>query len=343
MGAPRFVSGRWQASEWRAPPWHLDHAGAVIELARYQEGPSSVVVSRDGDELRFASSYDDYGRTITEESRMPVADFVAKGEGPWPWYDLGDKRDGTLMVLDALGAGRPPWTTPLPDDVLDLFDRARSGSSEVIELLAWGAEPDPVDPCGASPLWYGVRSLSAGIVVALIEAGADAGRRIELSASGHRFTTILHEIVRLGRTVALAHALAKGTSPKLEDSLGATPLHVVDGDNDHVNPEMVRALVGAGARIDATTLSGAQPIDEAARGVLPATVAAMVELGADPQRGLDALMSWWAVGARYTAHRIGDVVDIIDFLCAGGAEVTDRHRAYAAAAGASQVEAALRR
>ena len=30
--------------------------------------------------------------------------------------------------------------------------------------------------------------------------------------------------------------------------------------------------------------------------ILPATVAAMVELGANPGRGLDSLMSWWAVG-----------------------------------------------
>jgi hypothetical protein len=211
----------------------------VIELARYQEGPASVVVSRDGDNLVFWSSYDDYGRTITEESRIAVADFVAKGEGPWPWYDLGDKREGTLMVLDALGVDPPAWTTPLSDNVLDLFDQARSGSTEVIELLAWGAEPDPVDPCGASPLWYGVRSLSAGIVVALIDAGADAGRRIELSARGDRFTTILHEIVRLGRAVGLAHALAKGVAPDLKDSDGATLLHVVDGNGDNVNPEMV--------------------------------------------------------------------------------------------------------
>jgi hypothetical protein len=268
----------------------VGNALAVIELARYQEGPSSVVVKRDGDELVFWSAYDDYGKSITEESRVPVADFIAKGEGPWPWYDLGDKRDGTLMVLDALGVDHPQWTTPLPDDVLELFDRARGGSSEVIELLAWGAEPDPVDPCGASPLWYGVRSLSAGIV-ALIDAGADAGRRIELSARGERFTTILHEIVRLGRTVALAHALAKGTRPDLKDSEGATPLHVVDGDNDNVNPEMVRALVRAGAALDAATPSGTQPIDQAARRILPATVAAMVELGADPNRGLEALMS----------------------------------------------------
>jgi hypothetical protein len=315
----------------------------VIELARYQEGPATVLVSRDGDELRFASSYDDYGRTITEESRIAVADFVAQGEGPWPWYDLGDKREGILMVLAALGIDPPAWTTALSDEVLDLFDRARSGSTEVIELLAWGAEPDPVDPCGASPLWYGVRSLSAGIVVAMIDAGADAGRRIELSAQGDRFTTILHEIVRLGRTVALAHALANGTRPDLTDSDGATPLHVIDGNNDNVNPEMVRALVHAGAAVDAAMPSGTQPIEQAARRILPATVAALVDLGAEPARGLDALLSWWAVGVRNAGYRAGDVADIIDILRAGGAAVTDRHRELATTAGASQVEAALRR
>jgi hypothetical protein len=322
----------------------LGDAVAVIELARYQEGPSSVVVYRDGDELRFASSYDDYGKTITEESRIAVADFVAKGEGPWPWYDLGDKRDGALMILDALGVDWPDWTNPLPDEVLDLFDRARAGSTEVIELLAWGAEPDPVDPCGATPLWYGVRSLSAGIVVALIDADADAGRRIELSARGEKFTTILHEIVRLGRTVALAHALAKGTPPDLQDSDGATPLHVLDGNHDNVNPEIVRALVRAGAAIDVATPTGAQPIEQAARQILPATVAAMVELGADAGRGLDALLPWWAtIGARYSSYRANEVADVIDILRAGGATVTDRHREFAAIAGASQVEAALRR
>jgi hypothetical protein len=321
----------------------LGDAVAVIELARYQEGPASVVVSRDGDNLVFWSSYDDFGKTITEESRIAVADFVAKGEGPWPWYDLGDKRDGTLMVLDALGVEPPGWTTPLPDNALDLFDQARSGSSEVIELLAWGAEPDPVDPCGASPLWYGVRSLSAGIVVALIDAGADAGRRIELSARGERFTTILHEIVGLGRTVGLAHALAKGVAPDLRDSDGATPLHVVGGNGDNVNPEMIRALVRAGAAVDAATPTGAQPIDHAACRILPATVAEMVELGADPRRGLDALLSWWPTGVQFAEYRAGDVADIIDILRAGGAKVTGRHRDLAANAGASQVEAALRR
>ena len=46
---------------------------------------------------------------------------------------------------------------------------------------------------------------------------------------------------------------------------------------------------------------------------------------------------------RYAGYRAGDVADVIDILRAGGAEVTDRHRELAADAGASQVEAALRR
>jgi uncharacterized protein len=164
-----------------------------------------------------------------------------------------------------------------------------------------------------------------------------------LSARGERFTTILHEIVRLGRTVALAHAMAKGVDPDLMDSDGATPLHVIDGTGDNVNPEIVRALVRAGAAIDAATSSGTQPIEQAARRVLPATVAAMVEVGADPGRGLDALLSWWPVGVQFAGYRAGDVADVIDILRAGGAGVTERHRELAASAGASQVEAALRR
>jgi hypothetical protein len=317
-------------------------ADVVIELARYQEGPASIVVSRDGDDLVFWSDYDDIGRSIVSESRIRVADFLAKGEGPWPWFDLGNKREGVLKVLDALGLDRPAWTEPLPPDVRDLFERAHRGSSSVIELLAMGVDPDPVDRCGASPLWYALRS-SSGIAVALIEAGADAGRRIELSARGEKFTTILHEIVRVGRTLALTHALAKGVGPSLLDSDGATPLHVVDANNDNVNPEMVRELVRAGAAVDAALPSGTQPIELAALRILPATVAAMVELGADPGRGLDAVMSWWPVGVRYSAYRADDIADIVEILRGGGAEVTDRHRELAASAGASQVEAALRR
>jgi hypothetical protein len=314
-----------------------------MELARFQRGQARVIVWRDGEDLVFWSEFDDFGTSIVSESRMRVADFVTKGEGPWPWFDLRDKREGALLVLAALGVDPPPWTVPMAADVLDLFERAEEGSTDVIELLAMGADPDPVDPCGASPLWYAVRSGGAGISVALIDAGADAGRRIELSAHGDRFTTILHEIVRLGRTVALNHALARGVEPSLVDSDGATPLHVIDGTADNVNAEMVRALVGSGAVIGASTASGTQPIELAARRILPATVAVMVELGADAGRGLDSLLGWWPIGVGRSGCRASDVAAVVGILRAGGAEVTERHRDLATSAGESQVEAALRR
>jgi ankyrin repeat protein len=206
-----------------------------------------------------------------------------------------------------------------------------------------GADPDPVDPCGATPLWYALRSLAAGISVALIDADADAGRRIELSAGGEKFTTILHEIVRRGRTVALSHALAHGVDPGLVDSDGATPMHVITDSADNVNPEIVRALVRAGASVNTPLPGGTQPIELAARMILPATVAAMVELGADPGRGLDSLMAWWSVGAKFNGYRAAAVCDVVDLLRSGGAAVSQRHRELAANAGASEVEAALRR
>ena len=315
----------------------------MTEIARYQEGPVEVVVSRDGDDLVFSSAYEDFGRTMTEKYRIPSDEFVRKGPGPWPWFDLGARRAGMLEVLDGLGAGRPAWTEPLAPTDLDLFERAHRGDTRVIELLAMGADPDPVDPCGATPLWYALRSLAAGISVALIDADADAGRRIQLSAGGERFTTILHEIVRRGRTVALNHALARGVDPGLVDSDGATPMHVINDSADNVNPEIVRALVRAGAAIDTPLPSGTQPIELAARMILPATVAAMVELGADPGRGLESLMAWWSVGAKFNAYRAAAVADVVDILRAGGATVSQRHRELAANAGASEVEAALRR
>jgi hypothetical protein len=115
----------------------------------------------------------------------------------------------------------------------------------------------------------------------------------------------------------------------------------VAGD-DVDDPELVRVLVAAGAAVDATTPGGVQPIDAAARRVLPATVAALVELGADPVRGLDALLSWWVAGSRAAGYRAGEVAAVAEILRAGGAEVSDRHHELAAGVGSATVQAALR-
>jgi ankyrin repeat protein len=132
-----------------------------------------------------------------------------------------------------------------------------------------------------------VRALDHDAALVLIDAGAGAGRRIELSARGERFTTILHEIVRLGRTVALERVLERGVDPSVLDSDAATPMHRLDGRSDHLNPEIVSALSAAGADVNSTTPGGQRPIEAAAQRILPATVAAVLELGADPREGAD--------------------------------------------------------
>src|SRR4051812_38493146 len=206
------------------------------ELARYQEGYASVIVSRDGDDLVFWSDFDDNGKSIVSQSRIPIADYVAKGEGPWPWYDLRHRRPGALQVFSALGIPPQPWTEPLSPQVFAMFERARNGWESITDDLAAGLDADTLDACGATPLWYAVRSLQPEAALVLIGAGADAGRRIELSALGDRFTTILHEILRLARTAALQRALPMGVIPLLLDSEGAPPLHRLGERSDHLNP-----------------------------------------------------------------------------------------------------------
>lgn len=308
----------------------------MLRLVSYREPYTEIVVHRDGDNLVIRSDFDDNGRPIVDEIRMPVADFVARGQGPWPWFDLGERRAGALLVLDALGAGPQPWTEPLAPGVLALFDTARNGWASVADRLE-GLDPDVLDPCEATPLWYAVRALDHHAALVLIDAGADAGRRVDLSARGDRFTTILHEIVLLGRTEGLRRALAAGANPSLVDSEGATPMHRLDERSDHLNPELVGLLHDAGADVDAETPSGARPIEEAARQLLPATVAALLGLGAEPATALTALLTWWVTNVRWAGYRAGEVVRVVEILRADGAVVTARDRELANEAGVSAV------
>ena len=313
----------------------------VRELARYQEGYASVIVSRDGDELVFWSDFDDNGKSIVSQSRIPIADYVAKGEGPWPWYDLRDRRQGALQVFNALGIPPQPWTEPLSPQVFAMFERARNGWGSITDDLAAGLDADTLDACGATPLWYAVRSLQPEAALVLIDAGADAGRRIDLSALGDRFTTILHEIVLLARTAALDRALAMGASPLLRDSDGATPLHRLDERSDHLNPALVRSLVGAGADVNASTNGGQRPIEAAARRLLPATVTTFLDLGAEPANALTTVLVWWVANIRWAKYRAGEVVTVIEALRAGGAVVGDRDRELAAEGEVPTVVSAL--
>ncbi|WP_159040200.1 ankyrin repeat domain-containing protein [Streptomyces virginiae] len=312
-----------------------------MEFLTRVDGTESISVYVDEDDLVLYSEYQDGGRTFDETSRISINNFLAKGPGPWPWYDLGKKRAALLSIIKALNHPTPTWMRPLPDEMLDLFSRAARGDVSVRDLILSGITPDPVDPCGASPLWYAVRSLSITVPVTLIEAGAATGRRIELCAQGESFTTILHETVRSGNIAAVKLALNMHTDPSCRDSLGATPMHAVTKEHDASSAEIVRLLASSGASPNSPNSHGIVPIEQAARNIMPATAAALVDLGADPQIGLTSAISGWVINSRYLGYRAGQMANLVEILRAGGAEVTPEHISRARRAGHDVVLAAL--
>ena len=104
----------------------------------------------------------------SHDFRSPTTSRRAKARGP-----------GTTCVTAARARWRcsahsvshlQPWTEPLPPRVFAMFERARNGWGSISEDLAAGLDADTHDACGATPLWYAVRSLAAG-------SGAGAHRR----------------------------------------------------------------------------------------------------------------------------------------------------------------------
>jgi hypothetical protein len=87
------------------------------------------------------------------------------------------------------------------------------------ELVEYRCSTHSASARGRGPNRSSLRCSRRSTAPGLIDAGADAGRRIELSARGERFTTILHEIVLLGRTNALQRVLAGGVSPSRRCSI----------------------------------------------------------------------------------------------------------------------------
>ncbi|MCT7367482.1 hypothetical protein A7R75_00625 [Mycolicibacterium llatzerense] len=316
------------------------------ELTRYHEDRTEVVVYRDGDDLVFANDYDDYGRRLVSQERLTVEDFLARGEGPWPWYQMPPgRREGALRVAAALGVSHVAWAAPLPADVLELFIAADGGFGvrPVDVLLEGGMDPDPLDHCGASPLWYALGGARPHAALDLLAAGADPGRRIDVSARGDSFTTILHRMAAWCVVDALTYALRGGTDPDVVDSGGATPMHAADYRYDDRFPAVVRGLAHAGADVDALAADGVRPIGRAALRMMPRTVTALIAAGAAPGPGLDTLLSHWATTHagrhKFDAPR---VVEIIELLLAAGAEVTSRHLALAEQAAETTVISALR-
>lgn len=202
-----------------------------------------------------------------------------------------------------------------------------AGSAEVTKsLLAAGVDRDATDVYGkdafATVLEDACCSGACGpdrfkVAQTLIEAGVDIERdnrygksRLASAAFGHH-TDAVHFLLKLG------------AAPDARDADGASPLHSIcwqgeysDEETNHACEEIIRALVAAGAQVDAVDHHGWTPMHLAADGdwANPTAIRTLLELGAsvDPsaKEGLTPLMLAAAEGA----------VDCIRLLCEAGAD-----------------------
>lgn len=156
-------------------------------------------------------------------------------------------------------------------------------------LLDSGAEIDARDGAGCSALWWAAYHGNAGVLRLLLRRGADPELAQSSRLTSHTALALraspgwapLHAAVarfgRPGRRVEVVRALlTAGAEVNAADADGETPLHRAVG---HV--ELVRALVEAGADVNAGAAAGLTPLHVAVYQGCDRSLELLLNAGAD--------------------------------------------------------------
>ena len=176
-------------------------------------------------------------------------------------------------VLALLGEG-VDVNAARPDGATALLWAAHWDDVELVErLLRAGANVNAADDHGVTPLERAAENASAAAVERLLAAGADVNAR---QTSG---LTPLMTAARTG-SVGVVQALIRGGA-EVNAAVTATGSTALMWAVSEPHPEIVDALLAAGADPRASTIKGFTPLMYAARNGDVATAAALIAAGSD--------------------------------------------------------------
>jgi ankyrin repeat protein len=193
-----------------------------------------------------------------------------------------------------------------------------------IALINAGADVNATNKFGMTPLWFA----GPDVASALIAKGANVNAK---DKSGQ---TALTGAIILSNTEYVRFLIAQKADVNFFDDKGETPLIHALGPTS--KPEIVRALIAAGADVDATKMFMSPLVMAAQNGSLE-DVKLLVEAGADIHA-----RTYLGVNAMATAALMGHA-DVVAYLIDKGSDVNERFgngvTPLEAAATAGQLEA----
>jgi serine/threonine-protein phosphatase 6 regulatory ankyrin repeat subunit B len=163
-----------------------------------------------------------------------------------------------------------------------IHQAAQAGYTRVVEMiLENGADPDPVDNSGVTPLCSAAENGHTEIIKMLLNHNSSSGKKVDIeaeSSDGERRP--IHQAAQGGHLETVQLLLAKGAKCDPVDAKGVTPLWSASQNG---NADVVRALLKAGAKVNVTPYEFDRlPIHQAAQGGHLEVVRALLDFGANP-------------------------------------------------------------
>ena len=324
----------WTIENIRATVAALLEAGADPNARDYQGATPLHLAAGLGDSLAMTAALLEAGADTN------VRASFANVAGGWTplraWVSVG--QDPAILAA-LLEAGADIDTRDDVGNSLLHLAAERDKPATVRALLEAGAGLGARGHSGQTPLHAAAASRAVGTPLAaaaamavLLEAGADPNARDD---AGHSALQLAPSS-SAGLVTALLEAHAGGTvhDPNARDAFGYTALHAAARAN---NPELIAALVAAGADVDALDNDGYTPLLVAAgakrRGganappktYSPEAITALAEAGAD----LDARNDWRWSALHFAAAAQSDVAaasTVLSALIEAGADLQARER-----------------